>query len=126
MSREDRSSRHHDSLSPELGIARPGESLVEVLRTDDRTQLAVVRALLESADIPSHEPTGDFGRLAIRSLLGGGERRGSYRLLVRAGDAETAAELIAQTREPVGDDEDEGEDDEHGAADGEDLPIEPR
>jgi hypothetical protein len=71
------------------------EPLEEVLRTHDRTQLAVVKSMLSSSGIPSLEPGTNLSKWVSASLLGPSRTLpGGDRLLVRRSDAADARRLI--------------------------------
>jgi hypothetical protein len=80
----------------------PNEKLVKVFDSEDESEALVVKGLLDSAGIESDLTSGSFLQDAFPGL-------GGMLILVRAEDAEKARNLIAESRRPVGDAQDDDE-----------------
>ena len=82
----------------------PNEKLVKVFDSEDESEALVVKGLLDSAGI-ENDLTSASGSFLQDSFPG----LGGVIILVREEDAEKARNLIAESRRPVGDVQDDDE-----------------
>jgi hypothetical protein len=80
----------------------PNEKLVKVFDSEDESEALVVKGLLDSAGIESDLTSGSFLQDAFPGL-------GGMLILVREDDGEKARKLIAESRRPLGDAQDDDE-----------------
>ena len=80
----------------------PNEKLVKAFDSEDESEALVVKGLLDSAGIESDLTSGSFLQDAFPGL-------GGMLILVREDDGEKARKLIAESRRPLGDAQDDDE-----------------
>jgi hypothetical protein len=94
-----------DETTGELRRPDPNEKLVKVFDSEQESEAMVVKGLLDSAGIESDLASARLLQDAFPGM-------GGMIILVREEDAEKARRLIAESRQPVGDDVADAPDDD--------------
>jgi len=94
-----------DATTKELRRSDPNEKLVKVFDSEEESEALVVKGLLDSAYIESDLASASLLQDAFPGM-------GGMIILVREEDAEKARRLIAESRQPVGDDVADAPDDD--------------